>query len=128
MSQSAVKIKYGTLRGVVFHLEDHSAISNTPPLINRTRLQPIEAFLGVPYASPPTGALRFMPPVTPAHWRGIRLAAQLAPLCPQFLPEMDAIQNLTEALKRMPLSRAEWLRRTLPRMRNQSEDCLYLNI
>ena len=25
----------------------------------------VEAFLGVPYASPPVGRLRFMPPVTP---------------------------------------------------------------
>ena len=136
ISPNVVKIKYGILRGVVFHLGSspftassyNTSYNHTKT--TRTQLSPVEAYLGVPYASPPTGALRFMPPVTPAHWRGIRLATQLAPLCPQRLPFDDILQNnSTEALKRMPLARFEWLRRQLPRIRaNQSEDCLYLNI
>jgi para-nitrobenzyl esterase len=40
-------------------------------------------FLGLPYAAPPTGPLRWRPPQPPAHWRGIREAAQFAPHCPQ---------------------------------------------
>ena len=31
-------------------------------------LGPVEAYLGVPYASPPVGRLRFMPPVAPQGW------------------------------------------------------------
>ena len=31
-------------------------------------LGPVEAFLGLPYASPPVGRLRFMPPVEPQGW------------------------------------------------------------
>ena len=46
----------------------------------------VEAFLGVPYAQPPVGNLRFLPPVSPAHWRGVRLADRLAPVCIQRLP------------------------------------------
>ena len=61
------------------------------------------AFLGLPYAAPPTGNLRWRPPAPPAGWRGVRDATQFAPSCPQpaspFLPPGPF-----------------------------SEDCLYLNV
>src|SRR5580704_12192194 len=50
------------------------------------------AFLGLPYAAPPTGNLRWRPPQPPAHWHGLRDATSFAPSCPQnpsanpFLP------------------------------------------
>jgi para-nitrobenzyl esterase len=40
-------------------------------------------FLGLPYAAPPVGKLRWRPPQAPAHWRGIRSATTFAPHCPQ---------------------------------------------
>lgn len=46
-------------------------------------------------------------------------------VCPQRLPD---ISNETAALDRMPKGRLEYLRRLLPLLQNQSEDCLYLNI
>ncbi|MDJ0345842.1 carboxylesterase family protein [Streptomyces sp. H10-C2] len=45
-----------------------------------------EEFLGVPYAAPPVGALRFLPPQQPQRWSGVRDATHLAPACPQFSP------------------------------------------
>ncbi|KAL1140295.1 hypothetical protein AAG570_000227 [Ranatra chinensis] len=88
-------------------------------------LKPIEVYLGVPYATPPTGSNRFSPTRTAAPWDGIRLADRHGPVCPQKLPD---IRNETAALERMPRGRLEYLKRLLPFLKNQSEDCLYLNI
>jgi len=54
-----------------------------------------------------------------------RLSDSVGPVCPQKLPD---IANEQEALERMPKGRLEYLKRLLPHLRTQSEDCLYLNI
>jgi para-nitrobenzyl esterase len=41
------------------------------------------AFLGLPYAAPPTGNLRWRPPRSPTDWHGVRNATSFAPSCPQ---------------------------------------------
>lgn len=79
----------------------------------------------MPYASPPVGKLRFMPPVSSAHWDGIKLATSHGNVCPQKLPK---IINESEALQFLTQSRLNILKRMLPLLQNQSEDCLYLNI
>lgn len=107
-----IRTKYGELSGVMV----------TP---DSRHLGAVEVFKGVPYASPPTGSLRFMPPVTGAIWSGVKIADKFGPVCPQMLPD---ISNETAALRRMPRGRLEYLRRLLPYLENQSEDCLYLNI
>jgi para-nitrobenzyl esterase len=43
----------------------------------------VDEFLGIPYAAPPTGNLRWRPPAPPAEWRGVRDTTQFAPSCPQ---------------------------------------------
>ncbi|KAH8040636.1 hypothetical protein HPB51_011951 [Rhipicephalus microplus] len=123
LSSRTVTTKYGALKGYIE--------TPVPPgtqgqqSSRQQQLQPVEVFLGVPYAAPPTGAMRFMPPVSPAHWSGVRMADRLAPVCPQRLPD---IGSESEAVKRMPLGRLEYLRRLLPHLQRHSEDCLYLNI
>ncbi|XP_025017794.1 cell wall integrity and stress response component 1, partial [Tetranychus urticae] len=59
---------------------------------NLASMTPVEVFLGVPYATPPIGSLRFMPPVTPTHWRGVKLSNRLGPVCPQKLPDITLKQ------------------------------------
>jgi para-nitrobenzyl esterase len=59
----------------------------------------ISEFLGIPYAAPPTGKLRWHAPEPPAHWRGVRAATAFGAHCPQ------------------PGSAA-----------GTSEDCLFLNV
>jgi para-nitrobenzyl esterase len=65
----------------------------------------VDAFLGLPYAAPPTGNLRWRPPQPPAHWPGVRDATSFAPSCPQS-------PTLNPFLPSGPTS----------------EDCLYLNV
>ncbi|XP_065078126.1 uncharacterized protein LOC135701305 isoform X2 [Ochlerotatus camptorhynchus] len=107
-STNIIKTKYGPLRGIVMH-------SN--PIV--------EAFLGVPYASPPVGSLRYMPPVTPSTWKTTKLADNFSPVCPQALPKL---QYGNDGLFEHPRGRLAHLRRLLPLLSNQSEDCLYLNL
>jgi para-nitrobenzyl esterase len=40
-------------------------------------------FRSIPYAAPPTGALRWKPPAAPAPWSGVRLADKAGPACSQ---------------------------------------------
>jgi hypothetical protein len=68
---------------------------------------------------------RFSPTRTPSPWDGIRKSDRFSAVCPQHLPD---IANEQEALKKMPKGRLEYLKRLLPFLRNQSEDCLYMNI
>jgi para-nitrobenzyl esterase len=56
-------------------------------------------FLGVPYAAPPVGPLRWRPPQPVRPWRGVRSAQHSGPPCVQ-----------------------------LPRVPHASEDCLYLDV
>ncbi|HTW03515.1 MAG TPA: carboxylesterase family protein [Streptosporangiaceae bacterium] len=42
-----------------------------------------DEYLGIPYAAPPVGPLRWRPPQPPAPWRGVRQATSFAAHCPQ---------------------------------------------
>ncbi len=43
----------------------------------------IRVYKGIPYAAPPTGALRWQPPQAAAKWGGVRDAAKFSPTCMQ---------------------------------------------
>ena len=74
----------------------------------RTRL-----FLGVPYAEPPTGPLRFQRPQEKRPWPGVLPCQDFGPRCPQAdLASMDFYGK-------------EFYDDMVPPC---SEDCLYLNI
>lgn len=44
---------------------------------------PVQMFLGIPYAAPPVGELRWKPPAPPAKWTGIRKAVDFGAHCMQ---------------------------------------------
>lgn len=113
LSTRIVQTRYGRLQGMVLQMEHYRA------------LKPVEVYLGVPYATPPVRSNRFSPTRTPSPWDGVRVSDRMGPVCPQRLPD---ISNETAALEKMPKGRLEYLRRLLPYLKNQSEDCLYLNI
>ncbi|HET6871003.1 MAG TPA: carboxylesterase family protein [Solirubrobacteraceae bacterium] len=62
----------------------------------------VDKFLGIPYAAPPVGALRWRAPQPPAPWHGVRSATTLPPACPQLANSNGP--------------------------RSENEDCLYLSV
>ncbi|EKO3981528.1 carboxylesterase family protein [Vibrio fluvialis] len=64
----------------------------------------IARFLGIPYAAPPVGDLRWKPPVEHSSWATIRNATDYGPICSQYALE--------------PFSGPTTV----------NEDCLYLNV
>ena len=71
----------------------------------------VTAFLGIPYAKPPVGNLRFQPPVKPENWSGVLKANKQPSSCMQRFQSMD-LKGAQETNPSMP----------------PSEDCLYLNV
>ncbi|MCX5812501.1 MAG: carboxylesterase family protein [Proteobacteria bacterium] len=61
----------------------------------------VRTFLGIPYAAPPVGELRWKPPQEVASWTQLRNSTDFGPSCPQ--PKQENTGKL-------------------------SEDCLYLNV
>jgi para-nitrobenzyl esterase len=78
-----------------------AAVKVTGGEIAGTRAGALRAYLGVPFAAPPVGALRWRAPQPVVPWQGVKQATGYAPACAQT---------------------AVWV--TNPK----SEDCLYLNI
>ncbi|XP_065299399.1 acetylcholinesterase-like isoform X2 [Dermacentor albipictus] len=71
--------------------------------------RPLHAFYGVPYARPPLGRLRFLPPVPVTPWRHVWSARRFKGPCMQRLDEVHYPVHLKM-------------------LQNASEDCLYLNV
>ncbi len=99
----------------VFGIADNAAANatdgyaNPVVLTNQGRVQGtikngIAEFLGIPYAAPPIGNLRWRPPVAHAPWTGVLKATAFGPTCAQI--ENSPFSGPTST----------------------SEDCLYINI
>lgn len=76
-------------------------------LLQGLALDGLFVFRGVPYAAPPVGPLRWMPPSPPSPWSGVRPALRFGSVAPQVrspgFPGFSAVEP-------------------------QDEDCLYLNV
>ncbi|HUJ69265.1 MAG TPA: carboxylesterase family protein, partial [Syntrophorhabdales bacterium] len=51
-------------------------------------------FKGVPYAAPPVGPLRWMPPQAMKPWQGVRPAFEFGRVAPQILPPSGVLDAL----------------------------------
>uniref|UniRef100_A0A8C2QF74 Carboxylic ester hydrolase n=1 Tax=Cricetulus griseus TaxID=10029 RepID=A0A8C2QF74_CRIGR len=89
----------GQVRGSLVHVKDSDVGVHT--------------FLGIPFAKPPVGSLRFAPPEPPEPWSGVRDGTSYPAMCLQS--DIMTIGGAKEMnLLMHPVS--------------MSEDCLYLNI
>lgn len=71
----------------------------------------VASYLGIPYAKPPVGALRWRAPQPPGVWRHVRAAVRFGPSCYQGPPVPVGAYG-PEFLISLPMN----------------EDCLYLNV
>ncbi|XP_075290263.1 fatty acyl-CoA hydrolase precursor, medium chain-like isoform X2 [Opisthocomus hoazin] len=99
--QPEVGTKYGRVRGYQFRVDAAE--------------RSVNVFLGLPFAKPPVGPLRFSEPQPPEPWDGVRDATSYPPMCLQDKAQgqgfSDAITNRKEKV-----------------LLEMSEDCLYLNV
>jgi para-nitrobenzyl esterase len=77
-------------------------VRTTEGLVRGVATESTTRFLGLPYAAPPVGSLRWRPPQSPARWHGVRDANAPGSACAQP-PDTFGIPSTTE-------------------------DCLYLNV
>uniref|UniRef100_A0A8C8TWK6 Carboxylic ester hydrolase n=1 Tax=Peromyscus maniculatus bairdii TaxID=230844 RepID=A0A8C8TWK6_PERMB len=89
----------GQVRGSLVHVKDSDVGVHT--------------FLGIPFAKPPVGPLRFAPPEPPESWSGVRDGTSQPAMCLQTDMMTNEVAKLLN-LNMPPTS--------------MSEDCLYLNI
>ncbi|MEM6692830.1 MAG: carboxylesterase family protein, partial [Planctomycetota bacterium] len=90
------------------------------PVEGRQVANGLYAFLGVPFAKPPTGELRWQAPLPRDPWTQIRSATSFAPACVQGGQTTEWYQGLIEDMGESPDLAARPVR--------ESEDCLYLNV
>ncbi|XP_021515401.1 carboxylesterase 1E-like isoform X2 [Meriones unguiculatus] len=77
--------------------------------------QPVAIFLGIPFARPPLGSLRFAPPEPAEPWRFVKDTTSHPPMCSQDAVGGQTVNDLIANNKeKTPLQ--------------FSEDCLYLNV
>ncbi len=85
---AAIEVESGQIRGKVDSVERR-----------------VRAYLGIPFAQPPVGKLRWRPPQPVEPWDGVRDCTKFGPSCPQ--PPGTIIPDVRGA---------------------KSEDCMYLNV
>ncbi|PKU35829.1 fatty acyl- hydrolase medium chain isoform x2 [Limosa lapponica baueri] len=99
--QPEVVTKYGTVRGYQFKVDAAE--------------RSINVFLGLPFAKPPVGPLRFSEPQPPEPWKGVRNATSYPPMCLQDKVQGQVFSDIITNRKEKVLL-------------DVSEDCLYLNV
>ncbi|XP_064015975.1 fatty acyl-CoA hydrolase precursor, medium chain-like isoform X2 [Pogoniulus pusillus] len=99
--QPEAETKYGRVRGYQFRVDAAE--------------KSVNVFLGLPFAKPPLGPLRFSEPQPPEPWKGVRDATSYPPMCLQDKVRGQFFSDLITNRKEKVVLQV-------------SEDCLYLNV
>ncbi len=84
--------------------DSHLEVETAAGTLIGSEAEGVRRFLGVPFAAPPVGELRFRAPLAAAPWQGTRDARRFAPVCAQARVQAGALEV------------------------EGDEDCLYLNV
>jgi para-nitrobenzyl esterase len=113
VSRTVIKAKRVDLAGVDFTIDTGTLRTLSTPaasVIGFAEDNGTHAWMGIPYAKPPTGALRWREPQTPDAWSVTYPALAKCQVCPQYA---DLLADAPSQLFGRPIG---------------SEDCLYLNV
>ncbi|ESN98334.1 hypothetical protein HELRODRAFT_127337, partial [Helobdella robusta] len=109
-----VATKYGKMRGLLITSQ------------HGMKMEPVEAYLGLEYASLLDGQLRFMPPNPPTvYWSDIKMAVRYKPVCPQPILDPGRMKMEGRGWNEWFLERYKKL---VDSLKAQQEECLYLNV
>ncbi|HWQ65825.1 MAG TPA: carboxylesterase family protein [Methanospirillum sp.] len=95
-------VTIGASVGTIQNESESGIVKIDAGLISGFEQDDLRVFLGIPFAAPPTGDMRWRPPASVQSWDGVKETKKFSPACPQ---PISVDPNLT-----------------------QSEDCLYLNV
>ncbi|XP_066292471.1 pyrethroid hydrolase Ces2e-like [Branchiostoma lanceolatum] len=105
--------------GIVTSQDDGSVVSTATGQVRGTTTHTtdlpdkrIYTFLGIPYAAPPVGELRYRPPQPALPWEGVRDAVDYGSYCPQNISEANEMDHPLKIGVNMTMS----------------EDCLTVNV
>jgi para-nitrobenzyl esterase len=111
VSRDVIKEYFSDVTGVNFSIETITARSTTGgTVVGSTTTEGAHEWLGIPYAAPPVGSLRWKAPEPETGWTDTWLAMEPGSVCTQFA---DLLSGMPEELFGTTVG---------------SEDCLYMNI
>ena len=97
------------LSGCTQRAQDPTIVKTDTGAVSGINQSGIRVYLGIPFAAPPVGDLRWKPPAPVTSWEGVKAATAYGATCPQ------AQKGSAPSLPGLPAL-------------NMSEDCLYLNV
>src|SRR5215831_16058991 len=78
------------------HLLSADPVRIESGLVSGVDRQGVHAYLGIPYAAPPTADLRWRPPQRVKAWSGVLQADKFGPACPQ--PPSEGLEMSEDCL------------------------------